>query len=62
MGAENGQKSLSERIEMPEIPMEVAREFALLEQRFIRAETDRCKLPLPFVSPWDDTHPPHLSS
>ena len=52
MGAENGQKSLSERIEMPGIPMEVAREFALLEQRFIRAETDRCKLPSPFVCLW----------
>jgi hypothetical protein len=55
MSAENGQKSLLERIEMPEISMEVAREFALLEQRFIRAETERCKFP-------GVTRPPLLST
>ncbi|EAW14813.1 histone chaperone napB [Aspergillus clavatus NRRL 1] len=43
MSAEDGQKSLLERIEMPEIPDDVAREFSLLEQRFIRAETDRLR-------------------
>jgi hypothetical protein len=59
MAAENGQKSLSERVEMPEIPMEIAREFALLEQRFIRAETERCKLPSLFL-PWGVTRPPQM--
>ena len=36
------QKSLAERIEVPDIPKAAAKKIALLEQQFLRAEVEQC--------------------
>lgn len=43
-------KPLSERIEVPSIPKDAARQIELLEREFVRAGLDQCKDDLLFES------------
>ncbi|PLN75309.1 hypothetical protein BDW42DRAFT_189353 [Aspergillus taichungensis] len=45
------QKSLAERIEVPDIPKAAAKKIALLEQQFLRAEVEQLKHSIPLFRP-----------